>query len=162
MLFVVISGSRFHIVDTKDFKILCPSLERHALSQYATELADFIVEQIKGCITKSIQIVLVIDEWSSITNQPFLGVVAHCLFDQTYETFTIDHKLLSNKHNPSEIIAYTLTDIIQKFIKRILLLALFRTRLLKCLPPMLYSKKLESNQIGFLVIFTYLIFFFPS
>ena len=81
--FILLNCLPFSLVDDKDFKILCPNLERHALSNYATELAEFLIENIKNYIQNSISTVLVIDEWSSISSQPYLGITAHCLFNDT-------------------------------------------------------------------------------
>ena len=105
----------FSICDDPNFRMLCPGLERHSLSNYASELSDFIIDQIKNYIKNAVSVVLAIDEWSSQNNQPYLGIVAHCLFTNTYESFTIDQLVLRNKHNPAEIIAHTIANVIQEY-----------------------------------------------
>ena len=53
----------FSLCDNKDFKLLCPFLERHQLSQYASELSTNIRAYIKEQMMKAEAITLVIDEW---------------------------------------------------------------------------------------------------
>ena len=105
----------FSLCDDPDFRILCPGIERHSLSNYASHLSEFIISEIKEYMQNAIAVILSIDEWSSQTNQPYLGIVAHCLFENTYENFTLDHIVLKNKHNPSEIVAYTIAEAIEEF-----------------------------------------------
>ena len=113
--FILLNGLPFSLVDDPNFKILCPYLERHQLSHYATTLSSLIQENLRGYLQAAIMIYLSVDEWTSISNQPFLGINAYCLFNDSYEVFTLDHKMLINEHNPAEIIAYEIYQTIQDY-----------------------------------------------
>ena len=113
--FILLNALPFSLVEDPDFRMLCPGLTRKGMSEYAHELSNFLSENLVSYLDSAVKVVLSIDEWSSIANQPYLGIEAHVLFDDHYEVLCIDHKVLINQHNTADILAMCVFETIEEF-----------------------------------------------